>query len=230
MAINPQSPDSLTELTRLMSGDLSGSLTAGDKLLAISGLLRSATRSGRRAGLTPEQVIGGLQQRKIAEVQNRLAVEQMRAQRARAQQAQALRQQLRGRLTPEQQTQFDLLTDEQVAAMSGKQLERELMPSEAQISSKAREISEATGFPVGSPQHRTMMQQYLSQPQLMSTPAGIVQIAGLMFPESTQPRILQQRPPGLTDDELFAKAREAVEKGANVNDVFQQLKAWGVKI
>lgn len=236
MAIPPQSPDSLTELTRLMSGDLSGSLTSGDKLLALSGLLRSATRSGRRAGLTPEQVIGGLQQRKIAEVQNRLAVEQMRAQQARAQQAQALRQQLRGRLTPEQQTQFDLLTDEQVAAMSGKQLERELMPSEAQISSKAREISEATGFPVGSPQHRAMMQQYLSQPQLMSTPAGIVQIAGLMFPESTQPqaapqpRILQQRPPGLTDDELFAKAREAVEKGANVNDVFQQLKAWGVKI
>lgn len=236
MAIPPQSPDSLTELTRLMSGDLSGSLTGGDKLLALSGLLRSATRSGRRAGLTPEQVISGLQQRKVAEVQNRMAIEQMRAQRARAQQAQALRQQLRGRLTPEQQTQFDLLTDEQVAAMSRTQLERELAPSEAQISGKAREITEATGFAVGSPEHRQLMQQYLSQPQLMSTPAGIVQIAGLLFPESIQPqaapqaRILPQRPPGLTDDELFAKAREAVESGANADDVFRQLEAWGVQI
>lgn len=236
MAIPPQSPDSLTELTRLMSGDLSGSLTGGDKLLALSGLLRSATRSGRRAGLTPEQVISGLQQRKVAEVQNRMAIEQMRAQQARAQQAQALRQQLRGRLTPEQQTQFDLLTDEQVAAMSRTQLERELAPSEAQISGKAREITEATGFAVGSPEHRQLMQQYLSQPQLMSTPAGIVQIAGLLFPESIQPqaapqaRILPQRPPGLTDDELFAKAREAVESGANADDVFRQLKAWGVQI
>lgn len=236
MAIPPQSPDSLTELTRLMSGDLSGSLSSGDKLLALSGLLRSATRSGRRAGITPQQVIGQLQQQKVSELQNRMAVEQMRAQRQQAQQAQALRQQVRGRLTPEQQTQFDLLSDQQVAAMAGKQLESQLMPSPEQQSSKAREISEATGFAVGSPQHRAMMQQYLSQPQLMSTPAGIVQIAGLLFPQSAQPeaapqpRILQQRPEGLSDDELFTKARAAVEAGANVNDVFQQLRAWGVKI
>lgn len=83
-----QGPDSLAELTRLLGGDLSGSLSSGDKLLALSGLLRSATRSGRRAGLTPEQVISGLQQRKVAEVQNRMAIEQMRAQQMRAQQQQ----------------------------------------------------------------------------------------------------------------------------------------------
>lgn len=81
-----QGPDSLAELTRLLGGDLSGSLSSGDKLLALSGLLRSATRSGRRAGLTPEQVISGLQQRKVAEVQNRLAIEQMRAAQAQRQQ------------------------------------------------------------------------------------------------------------------------------------------------
>jgi hypothetical protein len=238
MALPPmtQTPNSLTELTRLMSGDLSGSLTSGDKLLALSGLLRSATRSGRRAGLTPEQVIGGLQQRKVAEVQNRLAIEQQRAQMAQAQRAKALREQMRDRLTPEQQGQFDLLSDQQVAAMAGKRLESELMPSPEQISGKAREISEATGFAVGSPEHRALMQQYLSQPQLMSTPAGIVQIAGLMFPQSAsqspqpQARILQQRPSGLTDDELFARAREAVEGGANVDEVFRQLRAWGVNM
>ncbi len=72
----------LTEMTRLLSGDLSGSLTGGDKLLALSGLLRSATRSGRRAGLTPEQVIGNLRQQKLAELQNRMAVEQLRVQAA----------------------------------------------------------------------------------------------------------------------------------------------------
>ena len=83
-----QGPDSLAELTRLLGGDLSGSLSSGDKLLALSGLLRSATRSGRRAGLTPEQVISGLQQRKVAEVQNRMALEQMRAAQAQRQQQQ----------------------------------------------------------------------------------------------------------------------------------------------
>jgi hypothetical protein len=236
MAIPPQSPDSLSELTRLMGGDLSGSLSSGDKLLALSGLLRSATRSGRRAGITPQQVLGQLQQQKVAEVQNRLAVEQMRAQAGQRQQAQALRQQLRGQLTPEQQAQFDILSDEQVAAMAGRRLESQLMPSPDKQSQMARQITEATGFDVGSAEHRALMQQYLSQPQLMSTPAGIVQIAGLMFPNQQQPapqpapRILQQRPAGLSDDELFAKAREAVEGGANVNDVFQQLRTWGVKI
>jgi hypothetical protein len=73
-------------LTQLLSGDLSGSLSSGDKLLALSGLLRSATRSGRRAGITPQQVIGGLQQQKLAELQNRMAVEQMRAAEAQRQQ------------------------------------------------------------------------------------------------------------------------------------------------
>jgi hypothetical protein len=84
-----QGPDSLAEFTRLLGGDLSGSLTGGDKLLALSALMRSATRSGRRAGLTPQQVMGQLQQQKVAEMQNRMAVEQMRAKMA---QERALRQ------------------------------------------------------------------------------------------------------------------------------------------
>lgn len=70
--------DNSAEMLRLLGGDLSGSLSSGDKLLALSGLLRSATRSGRRAGLTPQQVIGDLQKRKLAEVQGRMQVEQLR--------------------------------------------------------------------------------------------------------------------------------------------------------
>jgi hypothetical protein len=99
----PQTPDSLAEFTRLLSGDLSGSLASGDKLMALSGLLRSATRSGRRAGLTPDQVMGELQQRKIAEVQNRLAVEQMRAAEAQRQQQRALINEFAGALDDPQQ-------------------------------------------------------------------------------------------------------------------------------
>jgi|DEB0MinimDraft_10_1074344.scaffolds.fasta_scaffold03438_8 hypothetical protein len=81
-----QQANSLAELTRLLGGDLSGSLTGGDKLLALSALMRSATRSGRRAGLTPQQVMGQLQQQKVAEMQNRIKVEEMRAQMAARQQ------------------------------------------------------------------------------------------------------------------------------------------------
>jgi len=80
-----QQANSLAELTRLLGGDLSASLTGGDKLLALSALMRSATRSGRRAGLTPQQVMGQLQQQKVAELQNRLTIEQMRAKMAQEQ-------------------------------------------------------------------------------------------------------------------------------------------------
>ena len=86
MALPPQNLNDLTQLTQLMGGDLSGSLTGGDKLLALSALMRSATRSGRRAGLTPQQVMGQLQQQKVAEVQNRLALQGMQ-QKARQEEA-----------------------------------------------------------------------------------------------------------------------------------------------
>lgn len=80
-----QGPDNLAQLTKLLGGDLSGSLTGGDKLLALAALMRSATRSGRRAGLTPQQVMGQLQQQKVAEVQNRMQIEQLRAAEAQRQ-------------------------------------------------------------------------------------------------------------------------------------------------
>lgn len=85
-AADTEQANRLAEMTRLLGGDLSGSLTSGDKLLALSGLLRSATRSGRRAGLSPEKVIGDIRQQKLAELQSRLTVEQMRAQMAQRQQ------------------------------------------------------------------------------------------------------------------------------------------------
>jgi hypothetical protein len=124
-----QGPDSLAEMTRLLSGDLSGSLSSGDKLLALSGLLRSATRSGRRAGITPQQVIGQLQQQKVAEVQNRLQVEQLRmAESQRRQQEQAMSQ-FASTLPPEKQALFPGLDAEAKAAM----LKEHLSPQPFQI-------------------------------------------------------------------------------------------------
>jgi hypothetical protein len=111
-----QGPDSLAEFTRLLSGDLSGSLSSGDKLLALSGLLRSATRSGRRAGLTPQQVIGDLQKQKVAEMQNRMAVEQLRAQEARRKEQLAMVNEYAGALDdPQQRTALAALGPEEAA-------------------------------------------------------------------------------------------------------------------
>ena len=124
-----QGPDNLAQLTKLLGGDLSGSLTGGDKLLALAALMRSATRSGRRAGLTPQQVMGQLQQQKVAEVQNRLQIEQLRAAEAqRQQQAQAMSQFV-STLPPDKQALFPGLNAEGKQAM----LKEHLSPQPFQI-------------------------------------------------------------------------------------------------
>jgi hypothetical protein len=124
-----QTPDSLADFTRLLSGDLSGSLSSGDKLLALSGLLNSATRSGRRAGLTPQQVIGDLQKQKVAEMQNRMAVEQLRAQEAQRQQQEQAMSSFVSTLSQEKQALFPGLDAEGKSAM----LKEHLSPQPFQI-------------------------------------------------------------------------------------------------
>lgn len=124
-----QGPDNLAQLTKLLGGDLSGSLTGGDKLLALAALMRSATRSGRRAGLTPQQVMGQLQQQKVAEVQNRLQIEQLRAAEAQRQQQQAALSTFAATLPPDKQALFPGLDTEGKQAM----LKEHLSPQPFQI-------------------------------------------------------------------------------------------------
>jgi len=130
----PQTPDTLAEMTRLLGGDLSGSLTSGDKLLALSGLLRSATRSGRRAGLTPEQVIGNLRQQKLAELQNRMAVEQAQTARTQQQQQRQFREQFLATLPEQERRAVSFLNDTALQQYAVKRSEGpELTPAEKKL-------------------------------------------------------------------------------------------------
>ena len=65
------------QMAQIMQGNLSGQLTGGDKLLALSSLLRSVSR-GRTQ--TPDQVFQNIQQQKLQEVQGRLQIDQLRKQ------------------------------------------------------------------------------------------------------------------------------------------------------
>jgi hypothetical protein len=72
-----QSMSDAEQLAQIMQGNLGGQLTGGDKLLALSALLRSVSR-GRTQ--TPEQVFQGIQQNKAQEVQSRIQIDQLRKQ------------------------------------------------------------------------------------------------------------------------------------------------------
>lgn len=108
----------------------------------------------------------------------------------------------------------------------------------AQISGLARELSDA-GYKPGTPEFQQAMAtalrgkyapQYTDQQgnvrmgQLPPLP-GIGQAP--RAPQAAQ--IIPTRPQGMSDDDLFRQAQEAVANGADRNAVFEQLQAWGVQ-
>jgi len=77
-------------LAQIMQGNLAGQLNTGDKLSALGALLKSVSRGSTT---TPQQVIQGLQQQKLQEVQGRLQLDEMKKQAERQAQLNAVRQQ-----------------------------------------------------------------------------------------------------------------------------------------
>jgi len=77
----PEIDDAQSELlTRLASGDISGSLTGGDKLIALGALLKSVSRGSKT---TPQEVLQNLQQSKLQEMQTKIQLGQLQADAAR---------------------------------------------------------------------------------------------------------------------------------------------------
>lgn len=77
-------------LAQIMQGNLAGQLNSGDKLSALGALLKSVSRGSTT---TPQQVIQGLQQQKLQEVQGRIQLDELKKQAERQTQLNAVRQQ-----------------------------------------------------------------------------------------------------------------------------------------
>jgi len=70
---------------------------------------------------------------------------------------------------------------------------------------------------------RSEVEKILGGNQIGAAPAG----GGPAAPPA--PQIIAQKPAGMTDDQIWAQAHQAVRDGANVDTVFRQLQAWGMK-
>lgn len=81
-------PDLTNRLLQIMSGQLGGTLTGGEKLSALGALLKSVSRGSQ---ITPQQVMQGIQQQKMAEVQGALQIQQLRKAAAEKAQSDALK-------------------------------------------------------------------------------------------------------------------------------------------
>lgn len=82
---------------------------------------------------------------------------------------------------------------------------------------------------------RELLEQ--QQPKYMAIPEGgtlvdtrnpgaVQQFGGQ--PQARAPMQIPPKPQGLTDEQIFEQARQAVEAGANAEDVFRRLQAWGI--
>ena len=67
-------------LTKLAGGDISGTLTGGDKLIALGALLKSVSRGSKTS---PQEVVQNLQQSKLQEMQTKIQLGQIQADAAR---------------------------------------------------------------------------------------------------------------------------------------------------
>ena len=78
------------KLAQVMGGNLSGTLSGGDKLLALSALLKSVSRGSKTS---PQEAMAQIQQQKANELQNRIAVDQARKNAERQAQLQTVKSQ-----------------------------------------------------------------------------------------------------------------------------------------
>jgi hypothetical protein len=100
-----------------------------------------------------------------------------------------------------------------------------------QISGLARELSDA-GYKPGTPEFQQAMTTALQgkyAPQYTDQQGNLRQGTLPALPQMQKPQIIPTRPAGMSDDDLFRQAQEAVANGADRNTVFEQLQAWGVK-
>lgn len=167
-------PDLANRMLQLMSGDLKGTLSSGDKLSALGALLKSVSRGSQT---TPQQVIQGLQQQKMAEIQGQLQIQELRKAAAEKAQREAFLQSGAARITdPAERDLFMSLTDK------GKEeyLLKKITPREYGATSAEREAV-SLGLKPGSDAYKAYITAAYGQAKYIQTPQGTAEIPGMQI-------------------------------------------------
>ena len=168
-----QSPDLINRMLQIMSGQLGGTLTGGEKLSALGALLKSVSRGSQTS---PQQVMQSIQQQKLQEVQGALQIQQLRKAAA-------------------EKAQMDALKAEYISQLgqSNPQLARAIaiMPTEKfsdfiiqqnkapELSSYGRRLVETYGVKPGSQAFMGLSEAQLGMPTTEVTPTGTITYAGI---------------------------------------------------
>ena len=96
--------DLTNRLLQIMGGNLSGTLTGGEKLSALGALLKSVSRGSQTS---PQDVMRSIQQQKLQEVQGALQIQELRKQAIQQAQTEASLQSFASRLSNQDRAVFD---------------------------------------------------------------------------------------------------------------------------
>ena len=166
-------PDLTNRLLQIMSGQLGGTLSGGEKLSALGALLKSVSRGSQTS---PQDVVRGIQQQKMAEVQGALQIQQLRKAAAEKAQSDALKAEYVSQLSqsnPQLARAIALMSPEKFSDFVIQQ------NKEPQLSSYGRRIVESFGVKPGSEAFKALMAYQLSLPTTEVTPTGTTTYAGL---------------------------------------------------
>ena len=154
------------QLAQIMQGNLAGQLNTGDKLSALGALLKSVSRGSQTS---PQQVIQGLQQQKMQEVQGRLQLDQLRKAAERKAQLDALKAEyVSNAPNPQAARELQLMSDEDFSAF----LRERNKPTQQSLDGIRAQLADLYGF--GTPQYNQALKSYIERQQTFAGPGGAV--------------------------------------------------------
>lgn len=168
------SSDLTNRLLQIMSGQLGGTLSGGEKLSALGALLKSVSRGSQTS---PQQVMQSIQQQKMQEVQGALQIQELRKAAAEKAQRDAFLQRGSSRITdPAERDLFMSLTDK------GKEeyLLKKLSPRDYGATPEERQAV-SLGLKPGSDAFKAYVEYGYKQGKYIQTPQGTMEVPGMNF-------------------------------------------------
>jgi len=202
------SADLTNRLLQIMSGNLGGTLSSGEKLSALGALLKSVSRGSQTS---PQQVMQSIQQQKMQEVQGALQIQELRKAAQRQAQAELQKQQLIANETdPRRKAFLEMASAEDIGAIAREEFKyRDPLQGLSQT-----EAILARRYGYNTPEYNRLMDEFLAKPQYTTGPGGsFVRIPGLSIKPS--------------EASVFAEARTAISQGANPVEVRARIRSLG---
>ena len=174
-ATSSGSTDLTNSLLQVMSGNLGGMLSGGEKLSALGALLKSVSRGSQQS---PQDVLRAVQSQKMQEVQGALQIQELRKAAVERAQYEKFRNDLIAQSTdPQERAWLAIASPKALDQIAAQRFDG------GELSSVGRQIVEG-GIKAGTPAFQAASQARLGTPTAIQTAQGTQIIPGVQIEET----------------------------------------------